>query len=179
MIWDFFNQRHKVRSGSEAAYRLIMKETRSIIPPPSPSFDELQISTAASQPLDQHGGDLDFDKEAESYVKSSLSSSATDIEDARTRYYAGLPAKLETARALSRGTREPTKDEISHPPPTEVELRAERMKKELRWRGDSDGWELIRREKGVIWDERFATSMKVFVDPAPAQGDDQFQSKSD
>jgi import inner membrane translocase subunit TIM54 len=147
-----------------------MKQTRPLIPPNSSSFDELQDSTVTSQSLDQHGGDLDFDKEAESYFKSSLSSTATDIEDAREKYYAALPAKLETARALSRGTREPTKDEVSHPPPTEVELRAERMKKELRWRGDLDGWELIRRDKGVVWDERFAPSMKVFVDP-PGKGE--------
>lgn len=179
MVWDFFNQRYKVRSGSEAAYRLIMKQTRPIIPPSLSSFDESQNPTATLQPLDQHGGDLDFDKEAESYFKSSLSSSATDIEDARTKYYDALPARLETARALSRGTREPTKDEVSHPPPTEVELRSERMKKELRWRGDLYGWELIRREKGVMWDERLTASMKVFVDPVPTQEDDQLHSNSD
>lgn len=178
MVWDFFNQRYKVRSGSEAAYRLIMGQTRPIIPPTLLSFDEFQGTTAASQPLDRHGGDLDFDKEAESYFKSSLSSTADDIEDARTKYYAALPSKLETARALARGIREPTKDETSYPPPTEVELRAERMKKELRWRGDLDGWELISPKKGVTWDVRFAASMKVFVDPAP-EGDDQLHSKSD
>jgi import inner membrane translocase subunit TIM54 len=166
MMWDFFNQRHKVRSGSEAAYRLIMKQTRPIIPPPSLPFTELQDPDASvAQSTDQHGGDLDFDKEAEAYFKPSLSSTVVDIEKARESYYAALPAKLETARALSRGTREPTKDEVSFPPPTEVELRAERMKKELRWRGDIDGWELVRREKGVVWDDRFAASMRVFGDP--------------
>lgn len=166
MMWDFFNQRHKVRSGSEAAYRLVMNQTRPIIPPTSIPFTELQDpDLIATQPSDRHGGDLDFDKDVESYFKSSLSSTATDIEKARQNYYDALPPKLETARALSRGTREPTKDEASHPPPTEVELRADRMKKELRWRGDVDGWELVRREKGVAWDERFGTSMRVFVDP--------------
>lgn len=171
MIWDFFNQRHKVRSGSEAAYRLIMRQSRPIMAPTSSSPNDLQDPAVDSRPLDLHGGDLDFDVEAESYFKSSLSSTATDIEDAREKYYAALPTKLATARAISRGTREPTKDEISHPPPTEVELRAERMKKELRWRGDLDGWELIRRDNGVPWDKRFATSMKVFVDPVPEEGE--------
>jgi import inner membrane translocase subunit TIM54 len=172
MMWDFFNQRHKVQSGSEAAYRLIMRQTRPIIPPPSSPFTELQDPDAtASQSVDQHGGDLDFDKEAEAYFKSSLSSTVADIEKAREAYYVALPAKLDTARALSRLTREPTKDELSFPPPTEVELSAERMKKELRWRGDTDGWELVRREKGVVWDDRFATSMRVFEDPTSEESD--------
>lgn len=167
MMWDFFNERHKVRSGSEAAYRLVMKQTRPIIPPSSPSSDLFpDTMVEQSEPsLDQHGGDLDFDKEAESYFKKSLSSTSEEIEKARSKYYEGLPAKLETARALARGTREFTSEEQSHPPPTEVELRAERMKKELRWRGDLTGWDLIKPEKGVIWDSRFSASMSVFVDP--------------
>lgn len=172
MMWDFFNQRHKVRSGSEAGYRLVMKKTRPIIPPTSSSpTSELQDPDIPLQSLDQFGGDLDYDKEAESYFKSSLSATSTEIEKAREKFYEGLTGKLAVARALSRGTREPTTDEISYPPPTEVELRAERMKKELRWRGDLDGWELIKREKGVVWDPRFAASMSVFEDPSLEGGD--------
>jgi len=142
-----------------------MKQTRPIIPPTSTSYTELRSPDDVLVPSsDQHGGDLDFDKEAEAYFKSSLSSTASDIEKARQKYYAGLPAKLETARALSRGTREPTTEEVSFPPPTEVELRAERMKNELRWRGDLDGWGIVKPEKGVIWDKRFAKAMRVFRD---------------
>lgn len=179
MIWDFFNERHKVRSGSEAAYCLVMNETRPIIPPTSASITELLGPNAsATQPSDHHGGDLDFDKDVESYYKSSLSSFSADIEKSRQKYYANLAAKLETARALSRGTREPTKDEVSFPPPTEVELRAERMKNELRWRGDLSGWELVRRGKGVVWDERFVTSMKIFKDPTSKGEDGSLDSKS-
>ena len=172
MIWDFFNERHKVRSGSEAAYRLVMNQTRPIIPPPYPSPNPFSDTTAEQLELslDRHGGDLDYDKEAESYYKKSLSDTSEEIEKARSKYYEGLPAKLETARALARGTRKLTSDEQSHPPPTEVELRAERMKKELRWRGDLAGWDLIKPEKGVVWDSRFAASMKVFVDPSEDGG---------
>ncbi|KII88120.1 hypothetical protein PLICRDRAFT_110774 [Plicaturopsis crispa FD-325 SS-3] len=149
MLWDFFNQRHKVRSGAEAAYRLVEKSTRPI-----------DAST-----------DLDFSVESEAYYKSSLASTAEDIESARTKYYDALPAKLETARALARRTREPTKDEESHPPPTEVELRAERLKKELRWRGDLEGWSIVKPDAPVSWDERFRDSLRVFVDP-PSQSSD-------
>ncbi|KAF7986543.1 hypothetical protein HWV62_26266 [Athelia sp. TMB] len=172
MMWEFFNQRHKVQSGSEAAYRLVMKQTRPIIPPSvssadfTPSeFTSSEGETTKSEAV--RGGDLDFDIEAEKYFKSSLSETVAEIEKYRTKYYKELPAKLETARALARGTREPTKEEAAHPPPTEVELRAERMKKELRWRGDAAGWELVRREAGVAWDDRFAPVMRVFDDSIP------------
>lgn len=168
MVWDFFNQRLKVKSGSEAAYRLVMKQTRPIAPPTSPSMSASEFEVPegeAIQSVEPRGGDLDFDVEAETYFKSSLSETVAEIEKYRQKYYDALPAKLETARALARGTREPTKDELARAPPTEVELRAERMKKELRWRGDAAGWELVRREKGVVWDERFAAAMKVFEDP--------------
>ncbi|EGN95663.1 hypothetical protein SERLA73DRAFT_95243 [Serpula lacrymans var. lacrymans S7.3] len=160
MLWGLFNERHKVRSGSEAAFRLIMKETRPFAPP-SASTQTLETISQFSLT----GGDLDFDLEAETYYKKSLSSTPEEIEKARKAYYESLPAKLEITRALARGTREPTKDEINHPPPTEVELRAERLKKELRWRGDLEGWEIVKAEQPVAWDERFWNALRVFRDP--------------
>ncbi|KAJ7578475.1 inner membrane protein import complex subunit Tim54-domain-containing protein [Mycena floridula] len=142
MIWGFFNHREKVRSGAEAAYRLVMGETRPL-----------------ECPTDLNGGDLDFDLEVESYYRPN----ELEIDKAREKYYAALPEKLKTARELARGEREPTKDEVKYPPPTEVELRAERMKKEKRWRGDVAGWEIVKPGKPVEWDERFRGFLKVFV----------------
>jgi import inner membrane translocase subunit TIM54 len=138
MIWDFFNERHKVRAGAEAAYRLVSRATRS--------FER---------------SDLDFDVSAEAYYKSST---ATDVQKAREEYYKALPEKLATARALARREREPTKLEIEAPPPTEVELRAERLKKETRWRKDDHGWGLVRPDAPVEWDDRWE-GIEVFVDP--------------
>ncbi|TFK42446.1 inner membrane protein import complex subunit Tim54-domain-containing protein [Crucibulum laeve] len=163
MIWDFFNQRLKVQSGSDAGYRLVMKATRPIEVPSvteEPVFGDTATSSEESSL-----GDLEFDKEAEGYYKNSLKSIPQDIEKAREKYYEALPAKIAIARALSRGTREPTKEEYKNPPPTEVELRAERMKKEKRWRSDLQGWETIKPEAKVAWDERFRDAMRIFVDP--------------
>lgn len=173
MMWEFFNQRHKVQSGSDAAYKLVMKQTRPIIPPTSSALDSTIANEfvapegESAQTVELRGGDLDFDVEAEGYFKSSLSETVAEIEKYREKYYKELPAKLETARALARRTRELTKDEEAHPPPTEVELRAERMKKELRWRGDAAGWELVKPKTGVAWDDRFAPVMRVFDEPTP------------
>ncbi|KXN92198.1 Mitochondrial import inner membrane translocase subunit TIM54 [Leucoagaricus sp. SymC.cos] len=161
MIWDFFNQRHKVRSGSEAAYNLIMKNTRPIVAPP----DELKFTDNEDR-TDGVQGDLNFDKQADAYIKKSLNDIPKDIEKARKKYYEELPKKLETARALARGTREPTSEELSNPPPTEVELRQERITKERRWRDDLAGWTIVKPTSPVVWDERFCQAIRFFTVPA-------------
>ena len=142
MIWDLFNERHKVRAGAEAAYRLISGATRP--------FDRAHV---------------DFDVSAEGYYKSSTADFPADVQKARSEYYKALPEKLSTARALARGEREPTKSEIEASPPTEVELRAERLKKETRWRADERGWDIVRPDTPVEWDERWEGALQVFVDP--------------
>ena len=150
MIWDFFNQRQKVLSGAQCAYKLIKSRTR----PFEPSTD------------------LDYGLDAEQYYKSSMKKYAEGVDKIRTGYYKTLPDKLKTARELSRGNREPTKDEINYPPPTEVELRAERLKKELRWRGDVAGWDIIKPEAPVAFDERFNGALQVFVDLPETEAND-------
>ena len=168
MIWDFFNHRQKVQAGAEAAYKLIMKCTRPFVGP-SPTVHDNAMFPPPSSSIEQ--GDLNFDREVESYYKSSLSSTVQDIESARTKYYKELPAKLKVARDLERGIRIPTKDELNYPPPTEVELRAERLRWELRWRRDVEGWEIVRPDSEVAWDERFNNALSVFVDPLPGEAE--------
>ena len=143
MIWDFFNQRQKTLSGAQCAYRLIKSQTR----PFEPSTD------------------LNCGLDAEHYYKSSMRKYAESVEKLRVGYYKALPDKLKTARDLARGNREPTKDEINYPPPTEVEMRAERLKKELRWRSDVAGWDIIKPDTPVAFDERLDGALQVFVDP--------------
>lgn len=150
MVWDFFNQRQKVLSGARCAYRLIKSHTR----PFEPSTD------------------LDYGLDAEYYYKSSMKKYAEGVDKIRTGYYKTLPDKLKTARDLARGSRDPTKDETNYPPPTEVELRAERLKKELRWRSDIAGWNIIRPEAQVTFDERFNGALQVFVDPPEIETND-------
>lgn len=161
MIWDFFNQRHKVRSGSEAGYTLVTKNIRRIeVSPPKQEPLFAEVVSAGIPPLD-----LDFDKGAESYYKNSLDSIPAEIEKSRQKYYEGLAPKLATARELARGTREPTKEEIENPPPTEVELRAERVKKERRWRDDAVGWDIVKPSTSVAWDPRFTEALWIFTPP--------------
>ncbi|KAI0282116.1 inner membrane protein import complex subunit Tim54-domain-containing protein [Russula aff. rugulosa BPL654] len=145
MLWDFFNERHKVRAGAEAAYKLV---------------------SCATRPFERT--DLDFGTSAEGYYKSSTAAIPTEIQKARAEYYKALPEKLATARALARREREPTKLEIEAPPPTEVELRAERLKKETRWSADERGWDLVRPDTPVEWDDRWEGPLEVFADP-PAE----------
>ncbi|KAJ7256505.1 mitochondrial import inner membrane translocase subunit TIM54 [Mycena haematopus] len=164
MIWQFFNRRHDVRAGAEAGFKLVMGQTRPFSIPSStsePLFSDITSSTSET------ASDLDFDKECERHFRSSLSKLPSENAKAREKYYAELKTKLEIARALARGTREPTKEEVRNPPPTEVELRAERMKKEKRWRGDLEGWQIIAPATKVAWDNRFRDALSVYVDPPP------------
>ncbi|KAF7440229.1 mitochondrial import inner membrane translocase subunit tim54 [Pleurotus ostreatus] len=163
MIWDFFNQRRYVKSGAEAAYRLVKQVTRPIDVPDTVAQPLFADITKEDEGISH--GDLDFDKKVESYYKSSTSSIPSDIEKARKKYYDALPAKLAVARALARNERELTKEEVDNPPPTEVELRAERLKKELRWQKDLAGWDIIKPASKVAWDERLRDALRVFIDP--------------
>ncbi|KAI3619311.1 mitochondrial import inner membrane translocase subunit tim54 [Moniliophthora roreri] len=164
MIWDFFNQRHKVRSGAEAGYRLVMNCTRPIDSPPTEEPKSL-FSDITTTPALVSKGDLDMGKDAEAFYKKDLLKMPEEIEKERAKYYEALPEKLKTARALARGEREPTQEEINNPPMTEVELRADRMKKEKRWRADETGWDIVRFDKEVEWDEKMKEALRLFIDP--------------
>lgn len=163
MIWGFFNQRHKVRSGAEAGYRIVMKESQPIEVPEN--INDLLSSSNPTIHDAPNFGHLDFDKGVESYYKKSLDSLHEDTEKARKKYYEDLAPKLDTARQLARGTREPTKEELENPPPTEVELRAERLKKERRWHDDLEGWDIIKPSSNVSWDERCRGALRIFITP--------------
>lgn len=179
MIWDFFNQRHKVKCGAEAGYKLAIGVSQPLQEPNSLEHGSGEFSTSHSteDSLRPSQGDLDFDRHVEPYYNKSTRTIPDDIEKARQKYYEALPEKLNTARELARGVRENTKQELNNPPPTEVELRAERLRKEQRWRDDADGWNIVRPSSAVAWDERFRGALRVFVDP-PKDGEDVDKSSS-
>ena len=52
-------------------------------------------------------------------------------------------------------------EELKHPPPTEFDLRLERLRKEKRWRREEQGWRLTRPGAGIVWDDRFQNSLRV------------------
>lgn len=173
MIWEFFNERIKVREGAEAAYKLVLGNTRPFFAPPLEVLPRPGVDFDPAEPqkptlTEPSSTDLDFDRKAESYYKKSVVRDfLSEIEKARKEYYGSLVKKLETARALARGMREPTKEERNYPPPTEVELRAERLKKEQRWTTDEEGFNIIRPDKDIEWDERLRTVLRVYTDPSP------------
>ncbi|TRM59305.1 inner membrane protein import complex subunit Tim54-domain-containing protein [Schizophyllum amplum] len=149
MLWDWFNKREHVRAGAEAAYRLVMRQTR-------PFRETATLETPS---------DLAFDKDKEELFRKTTGDIPGDTAKSRERYYAELPARLAVARELARGTREPTKEEAAHPPPTEVELSQERLNKEKVWRSRVDGWEIIKPTQKVFFDERLRGLLSVYVDP--------------
>lgn len=173
MIWGFFNERHKTKIGCEAAYSLVINKTREFQGPSlmlDPSHDvqpgegQEAISEEGSEPKvtqgRPQGGDLDFSLSSESVLVPH--SPVSNIASSRKSYYKALPERLATARQLARGERTPTKEEEKNPPPSEVELRAERLNKELRWRGEEAAWRIVRPGSGVSWDERFSGVLEVF-----------------
>ena len=145
MVYDFFTQRHHVQSGCEAAHRIVRAHARSI-----------------------QTTDLEFDLDSERHIKGSFSKVSRRIEKAREEYYKEVTKKLKVARELARRERELTKAEMTNAPPTEVELRAERMKKELKWTSDLEGWEILK--KPLAWDDRFRTAIRIFDDPPSNTG---------
>lgn len=173
MVWGFFNERHKTRIGCEAAYSLVNNKTREFKVPSTifdPTHDvqpgegrEAGIEEGGQSKITQgrpQGGDLDFGLSSESVLVPH--SPVSNIASSRKSYYKVLPERLTTARQLVRGEREPTKEEEKNPPPSEVELRAERLNKELRWRGEEQAWRIVGPGSGVSWDERFRGVLKVF-----------------
>lgn len=178
MIWSFFNERDRVRAGAEAAYALVLGQTRDFRGPNSWRSDDAPLqeehnsteNRAVSGAQDSvQGGDLDFMLWSEKLFAphSPLSS----ISDARKSYYSSLPSRLTAARQLARGEREMTKEEEKNPPASEVELRAERLTKESKWRAQEEGWNIVRPGTGVRWDERFRGVLKVFSVPKKEEGE--------
>ncbi|KAF8917830.1 mitochondrial import inner membrane translocase subunit TIM54 [Mucidula mucida] len=165
MLYDFFNRRYFVQSGAEAAYRLVMRQTRPFNPPSS-----VILFNDVSSEVPSTSSDVDFGKHSEGYYKNSLNATEKEVERQRRKYYDELVPKLATARELARHIREPTKDEINYPPATEVELRAERMEKEKRWRRMLSGWEIVKPSTEVAWDNRFEGIFTVFTDPTEKTG---------
>jgi len=164
MIWDFFNQRLKVQSGAEAAYRVVMAASEPLQVPETPGTPNTTPINDDPEFEPPAHGDLDFDRQVETYYNNSAHSIPEDIAKARQGYYDTLPQRLAIARELANG-REPTKEEIHNPPPTEVELRAERLKKEKRWRSDIAGWEIVKPSHDVDWDRRFRETLRIFINP--------------
>jgi import inner membrane translocase subunit TIM54 len=144
MIYDFFTERHYVRAGGEAAMALILGTTRPL---------------AAS--------DLELGVEEESFYKKDFADLPKRTEEARKTYYDGVGPKLIAARQLASGERQLTEDEVKSGKSgmNEWELKEERFKKELRWMGNLDGWNIVKKGEPVHWTDAFDGWLKIFDKP--------------
>ncbi|CAK9786472.1 hypothetical protein CC85DRAFT_267135 [Cutaneotrichosporon oleaginosum] len=157
MIYNFFTERHRVREGAEAAYALITNQTRA--------FEGPSKSTDADAHLaPELPADTDFGADTERFYKKDYENVPARQAKQRQDYYRTLAERLESARQFARGERELTDEEKATDKPvvTEDDLRAERRKRELRWRGGREGWEIVRPSTPVAWDDAWAGWLRVF-----------------
>ncbi|KAJ9111697.1 hypothetical protein QFC19_001057 [Naganishia cerealis] len=162
MLWDMFNERSKYRAGGEAAMKLIFGGVRD--------FEGREMDVAIQHDSAAEGSvhavtDLDFDIDVEEYYKKSFNDVPSRIQKLRDAYYASLRDRLQAARDLAAGVREPTKDEVAKPPLKEEELKAERLKKEIRWRNEEEGYEIVKKGTPVTWMDRWSGWLKVYTEP--------------
>jgi import inner membrane translocase subunit TIM54 len=162
-IYQFFTERHRVRAGSEAALALIESNTRPFQSPTRP--DEGVTTDEQTGKLVRQGGDLDFDLEGESFTRKSFAKFPSQIATARKDYYDALRPRVDSVLDLQAGRREMTEAEKSGKTKVETidELKDERIKKEMRWCGGEDGYEVVKPETPVVWDPRWDGWLKVFV----------------
>lgn len=164
-IYQFFTERHRVQAGADAALTLINGDTRPLqgptesVDPGSAHVDE------QTGKLVRQGGDLDFDLEGESFTRPSFKKFPSQIQQTRKDYYEALKPRVQSILDLRNGTREMTEAETSGKTKVETldELKDERLKKEMRWCGGEDGYEIVKPEQGVVWDEKWDGWLRVFV----------------
>lgn len=159
-MWRFFNRREDVRRGGEAALSIILGDKSSA--------REFQAGAPGGVPRDPpQGGDLDWGLHEEEFYRKSFNSTRANVAKEREKYYEELPARLRTARELARREREPTKQEERDPPKSESELISERFEKERDWRNLEEGFDIVNRDAGVTWEERWRGSLRVFTPRRP------------
>ncbi|GAA5906234.1 hypothetical protein JCM8208_000669 [Rhodotorula glutinis] len=174
----FWNHRTDARIGGEMALAVVLSQSRPIIPPanrdpetgaPQGILDDefvamIRRGEAHESTMDDGAPtgspDLDFmsatDERPEHFKKAYRTMPKGHEYHRRTYYKDELPPKVQTARELARGEREPTSNEVSYPPKIESELRKERLDRELRWRRELEGWAVQRAGSGVAWRDEWA-----------------------
>lgn len=165
MVYDFFTERYRVREGAELAWALINQETRPFVGT-SASNVGLGLDSSLAK------SDLEFDTSTENWYKSKFATLPERLQKARDDYYPELATRLQSVRDLASGARELTKEEAKSDKPltTEDDLKKERLKKELRWKGMVEGWEIVRPEREVTWRDGWEGWLRVFKTPEGREG---------
>ncbi|WVN85976.1 uncharacterized protein L203_101134 [Cryptococcus depauperatus CBS 7841] len=144
MIYDFFTERYKVRQGAEAALSLIEGTTVPL----------------TGQKVDS------WDRTAEAWYNKTAKELPTRIQKAREDYYTALEPRIANARAYEAGEREMTEEEKKAGKVEHVkDLKEERQKKELRWIGNEEGWDIVKPETEPTWRTSWEGWIKVYSLP--------------
>lgn len=148
MILDFFNERAKVRQGAQSALALI-----------------------ESPVTDMHSGDAEhWDEKSESWYNKTARQLPDRLHKARTEYYESIKSRIDLARAYENGDREMTDEEKKANKVERIQdIQAERLKKELRWRGSEEGWEIVKPETPATWRDNWEGWLKMYQVPEDAK----------
>lgn len=148
MILDFFNERAKVRQGAQSALALIEGPTR-----------------------DMHREDAEhWEEKSESWYNKTARQLPERLQKSRTEYYEAIKSRIDLARAYENGDREMTEEEKKANKVERIQdIQAERLKKELRWKGSEEGWEIVKPETPATWRDRWEGWLKVYQVPEDAQ----------
>ncbi|WVR03287.1 hypothetical protein IAU60_000278 [Kwoniella sp. DSM 27419] len=147
MIKSFFTERYRVREGADAALALINNTIR---------------------PMSHE--DTEFGRETEAYYNKAARELPKRVGDARKDYYDSLRPRVDEARAYEMGQREMTPEETKSGKVVRLdELKEERKKKELRWMGNEEGWEIVKPQSEVAWVEGWENWLRVFELPKKAE----------
>ena len=171
MITDFFSERYRVQAGADAALALIEAQTRPFTGPAGSSSSMMSTdfgdSSSSSSGSGARAADTDFGRESEKRYKKDFSELPSRMAKARSDYDVKLRVRIQDVRDLADGTRQLSDEEQKSTKPlvTEQDLKDERKKKELRWQGSEEGYEIVRPEKEVAWDEKFEGWLQVFETP--------------
>ncbi|KAL0240356.1 mitochondrial import inner membrane translocase subunit TIM54 [Cryptococcus tetragattii IND107] len=148
MILDFFNERAKVRQGAQSALALIEGPV-----------------------TDMHSGDAEhWDEKSESWYNKTARQLPDRLHKARTEYYESIKSRIDLARAYENGDREMTDEEKKANKVERIQdIQAERLKKELRWRGSEEGWEIVKPETPATWRDNWEGWLKMYQVPEDAK----------
>lgn len=154
-IGRFFNNRKEARIGAEAGLSIVLGTKRD-----AREFEPGSSGAVATEP--PQGGDLDWGLQEETYYPKYAAKTVDGIYKERENFYEALRRELKATREISRGEREPTKSEQRSMPKTEIELRHDRFEKERQWRNSEQGYNIVKPDAGVQWDESWRGSLRVF-----------------
>ncbi|OXB37844.1 mitochondrial import inner membrane translocase subunit TIM54 [Cryptococcus neoformans] len=148
MILDFFNERAKVRQGAQSALALIEGPIR-----------------------DMHRDDAEhWEEKSEGWYNKTARQLPERLQKARTEYYESIKSRIDLARAYENGDRQMTEEEKKANKVERIQdIQAERLKKELRWRGSEEGWEIVKPETPATWRDNWEGWLKVYQVPEDAQ----------